>query len=830
MKRFCAALILSLAVSAHAADAPATKTFDVRELGAKGDGVAFDTEAIQKALDACSKAGGGTVKFSAGTYLSKPLTLRTKTTVLLEAGATLLASTNQADFMKEPGDWLKAKSGGDFVPFIGGKDLIDVTITGHGTIDGNGAVWWEESEKARQKVSGFTLPRPNLIVLNRGKNIRLTGITLRNSPKFHYVPTDCEDVLIEDVTILAPERAANTDAIDPSNCRNVKIIRCLIDVGDDNVAIKSGKKVEGREFGCENIEIADCTIRHGHGISIGSETVGGVRNVTVKNCTFEDTDNGIRIKSRRDKGGIVENITFTDLTMTNVHPAISIAAYYQQSTHAKYPKDDPAQPITETTPVFRNITIRNVTGNSTKEAGLIVGLPESLVENIVLENVHLTAAEGLTIANAKGVQLRNVQVTAARGEAIIKDNARIETAAAASSPAFAARTPLQWSSSMADSQMARLGDRLAWSEGGGAKWDYTAGLFTLSLLKLNETVNDPARFKFVTNAIGTFISADGKIQGYKAGEYQLDALNPGKTVLALWQLTREERYAKCAILLRQQLNTQPRTSDGGFWHKQRYTNQMWLDGLYMAAPFYAECAATKIPGAAPTDFDDIAKQIRLMDEHAYDPASGLFYHGWDDKKSQAWANPITGCSSNFWGRAIGWYAMALVDTLDYFPTNHPARAGILSTLQKLCAGVVKYQDRTSGVWWQVMDQAGRKGNYLEATASAMFVYTLAKAVNHHYLPSEYAPAITKGYQGMVEKFIQTNADGQLALTHCCQVAGLGFTANGGRPRDGTFDYYVSEPVVENDLKGVGPFILAGIEVQRLANSPPVLAPMKRQLH
>lgn len=426
MKKFCAVLSLSAAVCAFAADVPATKTFDVRDLGAKGDGTTYDTEAIQKALDQCGKTGGGTVKFPAGTYLSKPITIRTKTTVLLEAGATLLASTNQSDFLKNGGDWLKATSGGDFVPFIGGKDLTDVTITGKGIIDGNGAVWWEEAEKARQKVSGFTLPRPNLIVLNRGKNIRMTGITLRNSPKFHYVPTDCEDVLIEGVTILAPEHAANTDAIDPSNCRNVKITRCLIDVGDDNVAIKSGKKVEGRQFGCENIEISDCTIRHGHGISIGSETVGGVRNVTVKNCTFEDTDNGIRIKSRREKGGVVENITFSDLTMTNVHPAISIAAYYQQSTHAKYPKNDPAQPMTDTTPIFRNITIRNLTATSTKDAGLIVGLPESLVENVVLENVNLTATEGLTIANAKGIQLRKVHVTVAKGEPIITDNAQVE--------------------------------------------------------------------------------------------------------------------------------------------------------------------------------------------------------------------------------------------------------------------------------------------------------------------------------------------------------------------------------------------------------------------
>jgi polygalacturonase len=240
------------------------------------------------------------------------------------------------------------------------------------------------------------------------------------------VPTDCEDVLIDGITIHAPERAANTDGIDPSNCRNVKITRCLIDTGDDNVAIKSGKKIKGREFGCENIEVTDCIFKHGHGMSIGSEEVGGVRNVTVRNCTFENTDKGLRIESRRGRGGIVENISYTDITMTNVHPAISIMAYYQDGTHSKYPKNDPAQPVTATTPIFRNIRISHLTATSTTDAGLIVGLPESLVENVVLENLDITAREGLVFANARGIQLKNVRLHIASGEAVVRDNAQIE--------------------------------------------------------------------------------------------------------------------------------------------------------------------------------------------------------------------------------------------------------------------------------------------------------------------------------------------------------------------------------------------------------------------
>jgi polygalacturonase len=406
--------------------AAAPKVHDVRESGAKGDGTTLDTEAIQKALDECGKAGGGTVKFSPGIYLSQPITIRTKTTVLLEAGATLLASTNQGDFMKVPGDWLKAKSGSDFIPFISGKDLTDVTLTGQGTIDGNGAVWWEEAEKARQKVSGYVLPRPRLIIFNRCKNLRLTGIKLINSPSSHFVPTDCENVTVENVTVIAPAGAANTDGINPSNCRNVTITRCTIDTGDDNIAIKSGKKAEGRQFGCENITVTDCVFLHGHGMAIGSATVGGVHHVVVKNCRFENTDNGLRIKSGRERGGTVEDISYSDITMKNVHPAISIVCYYQYSTNDKYPKNDPAQPISETTPIFRNIHISNVTATSTKDAGFIVGLPESVVSNVVLENVHITAETGLTIANAKGIQLKNVEVSVKEGPPFTMENAQVE--------------------------------------------------------------------------------------------------------------------------------------------------------------------------------------------------------------------------------------------------------------------------------------------------------------------------------------------------------------------------------------------------------------------
>jgi polygalacturonase len=414
-----AAIFLCLGLPVYAA------TFNVREFGATGDGKTFDTAAIQKALDAC-KESGGTVEFPAGTYLSQPLTLQTKTTVQLDAGATLQASTNQMDFMKTPGDWLKAKGG--FIPFIGGHDLTDITFTGSGIIDGGGSVWWPEAEKARQIKSGYTLPRPNLIVIERTKNLRVENITLQNSPKFHLVPVDCEDVVVTNVTILAPEHAANTDAIDPSG-RRMLITHCKIDVGDDNVAIKAGKKTPGHDFQSEDITVTDCTFLHGHGMSIGSETAGGVRNVTVKNCTFENTENGIRIKSDTRRGGIVENLICDGITMKNVNPAITFTCTYQGNSAGDAKQSSGAQtnaaPLSGNIPVYRNIHISNLTATCPKAAGLIAGLPGSCILNVVLENITITAAKGFSISNAKGVQLKNVSVKVASGEPFKLDNAEV---------------------------------------------------------------------------------------------------------------------------------------------------------------------------------------------------------------------------------------------------------------------------------------------------------------------------------------------------------------------------------------------------------------------
>lgn len=367
-------------------------------------------------------------------------------------------------------------------------------------------------------------------------------------------------------------------------------------------------------------------------------------------------------------------------------------------------------------------------------------------------------------------------------------------------------SPLEWSARLADAQISREGRGLQWKEGGSKKWDYAAGLFALSLLKLNEKRPNPQHVEFATAMMDSFVTPDGQIRTYTPEDYNIDNLNPGKTLFALGDISKKASYRKALETLRQQLRDHPRTREGGFWHKKRYPSQMWLDGLYMGAPFYAEYLHRYGPRE---DFDDVVRQFRIMHRHAYDPRTGLHFHGWDEEKQQPWADPATGTSSNFWGRGLGWFSMALVDVLDFLPADHPGRQELILLLNVTCEGVVKHQDKETGLWWQVLDQGGREGNYLEATAAAMFVYALAKGVNKGYLKRSFSASALTGYRGILEKHIRMEADGKVALMSCCQVAGLGYG------RDGSYAYYLREPVVENDLKGVGPFILAGIEIQAL---------------
>ena len=346
-----------------------------------------------------------------------------------------------------------------------------------------------------------------------------------------------------------------------------------------------------------------------------------------------------------------------------------------------------------------------------------------------------------------------------------------------------------------------------------ARWDYEQGLMLKALERVWQRTGDGRYFTYIQKDLDQFVQKDGSIRTYKADEYQLDNITTGHALLLLSQVSvpGHEKYIKAAQLLRKQLEAQPRTKEGGFWHKKTYPNQMWLDGLYMAEPFYAEYSRIF---NQPAGFDDIAKQFALIEKHLVDPKTGLLYHGYDESREQPWANKATGQSPSFWDRAMGWYAMGLVDVLDYFPENHPQRPMLIKALQRLAPAVARYQDPKTGTWSLVMGQETRKGNYAEASGSSMFVYALAKGVRMGYLDKKYAAVARKGYDGILKTFVETGADGALAFNGTVSVGGLG-----GKPyRDGSFDYYLTEPLRKNDLKGVGPFILASTEMEIAAEN------------
>ncbi len=375
--------------------------------------------------------------------------------------------------------------------------------------------------------------------------------------------------------------------------------------------------------------------------------------------------------------------------------------------------------------------------------------------------------------------------------------------------AASAQTP-SWSERMAGTAMTRWANSWETDPTKAEKWSYEQGVLLKGIENVWLNTAEGKYFAFIQHSIDRFVNDDGTIKTYKLDDYNIDNINEGKLLLTLYRVTEKEKYKKAADQLREQLRTHPRTHEGGFWHKKIYPYQMWLDGLYMGEPFYAEYAATFHEDSA---FDDIARQFIWMEAHARDPKTGLLYHGWDESKQQRWANPQTGLSPEFWGRAIGWYAMALVDTLDYFPENHPQRAALIAILKRLAPAIAKYQEAKSGLWYQVLDKQTAKGNYLEASAACMFVYALAKGVRRGYLPDSFLPVAQKGYQGILNRFVKTDATGQVNLEKTVGGAGLG-----GNPyRDGTYQYYIGEKIVTNDPKGIGAFLMASSEIEMNAN-------------
>lgn len=341
-----------------------------------------------------------------------------------------------------------------------------------------------------------------------------------------------------------------------------------------------------------------------------------------------------------------------------------------------------------------------------------------------------------------------------------------------------------------------------------ANWNYEIGVVLMGFERLWTMTGDKTYYDYSKHIVDHFINPDGTIRTYILDEYNSDNIPPGRQLLHLHEIYKEEKYKIAAQTLRNQISWQPRNKVGGFWHKLKYPSQMWLDGLYMVEPFYAEFA---LVNKQPNDFNDIINQFVWMEKYSRDAKTGLLYHGWDESKLQRWANPTTGLSPEFWSRSMGWYMMALVDVLDYIPKTHPRRNELISILNRLSTALIKFQDAKSGVWWQVTDKAYKEKNYLESSATAMFVFSLAKAVRMKYISATFNTPLQKAYNGMIKEFVKEDSSGKYHYVQAVAGAGLG-----GIPyRDGTYEYYVNEPKRDDDLKAIGPFIQACIEMELL---------------
>ena len=406
-----AALILATSFCVAAQDIPLptipTTVFNITNYGAVGDGKTLNTVAIQKAIDACAAAGGGTVLVPAGKFIFGPIILTSSLNLHLDKGAMLLISDDLKNYP------IKSKR---YQDCITAANAHDIEISGQGVIDGQGEAWWQ-AFAANQKMTH----RPYMAKLSGCTRVYVHDVTFQNSPMFHFVPENCTDVTIEHIKIKSPARAANTDGIDPSGW-NFLIADCTIDTGDDNIAIKPASE---RTPGDKNFLVKNCTFLHGHGMSVGGGTANGLENLTVSNCTFNGTDSGIRIKTPRGNGGLLQNAVYENITMHDVKNPIYINDYYPERTAPKDPATEKAEPVTDRTPITKDIMIRNVTITDSPNAGTIQGLPEAPISNLIFSNANISAKTGMIIYHARGVQFINSKITVADGKSLITYDAEI---------------------------------------------------------------------------------------------------------------------------------------------------------------------------------------------------------------------------------------------------------------------------------------------------------------------------------------------------------------------------------------------------------------------
>ena len=844
------------------------KDYVITKFGASAQAdAALNQKAIQKAIDKCSKKGGGRVIVPAGqTFQTGAISLKSHVNLHIEEGAVL-----QFVFQPELYPVVETSWEGlecfNLSPCVYAFKQTDIAVTGKGTIDGSGSndTWWpwcgapkfgwkegmiaqklearprllrngedgvpmynEKGERTPERVFGPKDGlRPQLVSFNKCERILLEDVTLLRSPFWVIHPLHSTDITVRRVKMI--NDGPNGDGCDPECCDRVLIEDCFFNTGDDCIAIKSGRNRDGRErnMPSKNIIIRNCEMKNGHGgVVVGSEISGGCQNVYAHDCVMDspNLDRVLRIKTNSCRGGIIENINMRNIKVGQCGEAvIKINLDYEHNEIC----------CRGYNPTVRNVNVENVNCGKSKYGVLVIAL--DTVCNVYDVNVKNCRFDGVAQGNKITGQTRNINY----------DNYFVNGSLCLTEMPYK-----HYSEWMTYSEMKRTPKSYMLDFSTRPKWSYVMGIELEGMLDTYLRYGGEDIRRYCQEYTDTMINQKGDIRGYNILDYNLDNIRTGHFVTRMYQQWPEAKNLKAMQTMMRQLQNQPRTkADKVYWHKAIYAYQVWLDGIFMGLPYrcltapiteaqqyskYRTSRNSRKSSSSRTTaiYDDAVNQLKITYQRTLDPKTGLNRHAYDETRKTFWADPETGLSQHCWGRAQGWYTMALIEVLDALPETYSRRSEVIDLLQKDFDAILKWQDKKTGVWYQVMDSPDRKGNYLESTCSAMFTYALLKAYRKGYVGAKYRDAGIRAYKGMVNNFIKVNEDKTISLTNCCSVAGLGpavtpeieaamkqvnpkGSVKENKRRDGSYDYYLSEKIRDNDAKGLGPFIWASLEMEML---------------
>ena len=813
----------------------AERQFLITSFGAKTTATAAQNQkAINRVISLVSKKGGGKVIIPKGTWNTGAIELKSHVNLVLEEGATLHFAFEPKLYPLVRTSW-EGLACWNYSPCIYAYKATDIAITGKGTIDGGGNndTFWQwngsprfgykegvtkESQKlgSRSKLlkmaedgvpfderkfgMGYGL-RPQLVNMVHCERILIKDVKMINSPFWVIHPLLSKNITVDGVYVW--NEGPNGDGCDPEACENVLIQNCVFHTGDDCIAIKSGRNNDGRLWNqpSKNIIIRNCKMEDGHGgVVIGSEISGGCENVYAENCVMDSPhlERILRIKTNNCRGGQVQNINMRNVVVGQCKEAVVKINLDYERKEICYRGFEP---------IVNNVNVENVTCQKSDYGVLII-------DRDSLENVY-----DINIKNCKfdGVVKEPVKITG-KTRNVKFDNLVINGSLVLNKEDQPYKNYSEW---LTYSEMKRVPHSYLLDFSSKPKWSYVMGIEMEGMLDTYEHYKEGnnAILDYLKEYPAKMIDEKGNITGYKYEDFNLDNVRTAKFILRMHNLFPTKGTEKALKTLFKQLQNQPRTKEGVYWHKAIYANQVWLDGIFMGLPFYCNYAVqTMKPKKAEKYLNDAVDQMVKTDYRTYDEKTQLWKHAWDETHQQFWANKEDGKSQHCWARALGWYVMAMTECLDAMPENYARRQEVIDLLNKAMKSVVKYQDKKTGVWYDVLDVKSDK-NYLESTASSMFAYVLLKGYRKGYLSEEYLKAGVKAYNGILKQFIKVNADKTISLTRCCAVSGLGpgpgpYVKKPNYKRDGSFEYYMSEPIRDNDAKGVGPFIWASLEMEQ----------------